>query len=95
MEKAGLRGMRYAPNVRRALNYECRWKGGDRGGLAEPEKKKKSRKEQKLLTRIGLFMEGLILHPFLRSTRARIVLPSWEIQSKVPYKLVSSAPSYS
>jgi hypothetical protein len=40
-------------------------------------------------------MEGLILHPFLRSTRARIVVPSWEIQSKVPYKLVSSAPSYS
>jgi hypothetical protein len=42
-----------------------------------------------------LLMEGLILHRFLRSTRARIVVPSWEIQSKVPYKLVSSAPSYS
>jgi hypothetical protein len=45
---------------RKSLNYECGWKGGDRGGLAEPEKKKKSRKEQKLLTRLGLLMEGPI-----------------------------------
>jgi hypothetical protein len=41
------------------LNYECGWKGGDRGGLAEREKMKKLRKEQKkLLTGIGLLMEG-------------------------------------
>jgi hypothetical protein len=41
------------------LNYECGWKGGDRGGLAERKKWKKSRKEQKkLLTGIGLLMEG-------------------------------------
>jgi hypothetical protein len=42
------------PNLHRAkiAQYECGWK--------EPEKKKKSRKEQKLLTRIGLLIEGPI-----------------------------------
>src|SRR5215831_5897851 len=44
---------------RKSLNYECGWKGGDRGGLAERKKWKKLRKEQKkLLTVIGLLMEG-------------------------------------
>jgi hypothetical protein len=46
---------------RKPLNYECGWKGGDRGGLAEREKWKKPQKEQKkLLTGIGLLVEGLI-----------------------------------
>ena len=39
--------------------YECGWKGGDRGAWLN-EKKKKSRKEQNLLTRIGLLMEEVI-----------------------------------
>jgi hypothetical protein len=42
------------------LNYECGWKGGDRGGLAERKKWKKSRKPQKLLTVIGLLMEDVM-----------------------------------
>ena len=48
---------------RKSLNYECGWKGGDRGGLAERKKTKALRESDKrvktLLTRIGLLMEGL------------------------------------
>ena len=52
---------------RKPLNYECGWKGGDRGGFAEREKWKKPWKEQKkLLTGIGLLMEGPTDH-FLRA----------------------------
>ena len=46
---------------RKSLYYECGWKGGDRGGLAEREKWKNLWKEQKtLLTGIGLLMEGVV-----------------------------------
>lgn len=46
---------------RKSLNYECGWKGGDRGGLAEREKERKNHGEsKKLLTGIGLLMEGPI-----------------------------------
>ena len=42
---------------RKSLNYECGWKGGDRGGLAERKKCNRLRKEQKkLLTGIDLLM---------------------------------------
>jgi hypothetical protein len=43
----------------KSLTKECGWKGGDRGGLAERKKWQKSWGEQnKLLTGIGLLMEG-------------------------------------
>ncbi len=41
----------------KSLNYECGWKGGDRGGLAA-RKKKDLRKHHSLLTSTGLLMEG-------------------------------------
>src|SRR5215469_1358582 len=45
---------------RKSLTQECGWKGGDRGGLAEREKVKKTEERvKKLLTWIGLLMEGL------------------------------------
>ena len=45
---------------RTSLTEECGWKGGDRGGLAEWEKKEKTHVESKtLLTGIGLLMEGV------------------------------------
>ena len=46
---------------RKSLNYECGWKGGDRGGLAGRKKvveRKNVEKNKKLLTGIGLLMEG-------------------------------------
>ena len=45
---------------RKSLTQECGWKGGDRGGLAEWKKTEESteRAETKLLTGIGLLMEG-------------------------------------
>jgi len=47
---------------RKSLNYECGWKGGDRGGLAERKKWKKLRKEQeKLLTGVGLLMVNRLI----------------------------------
>jgi hypothetical protein len=45
---------------RKSLNYECGWKGGDIGGLAERKKGKNHGKSKKLLTGIGLLMEGPI-----------------------------------
>jgi hypothetical protein len=45
---------------RKSFYCECGWNGGDRGSLAEAGEKKNSRKEQKLLTPIGLLMEGPI-----------------------------------
>ena len=51
---------------RKSLTKECGWKGGDRGGLAERDKCKKLWKEQKkLLTGIGLLMEGLVDRRYL------------------------------
>jgi len=47
-------------NANRSPGLLKRQARDDRGGLAEPEKKKKSRKEQKHLTRIGLLMDGAI-----------------------------------
>jgi hypothetical protein len=48
------------------LYYECGWKGGDRGGLAArkkfAERKKIVEKNKKLLTGIGLLMEGARPH---------------------------------
>jgi len=46
---------------RKSLNYECGWKGGDIGGLTERKKGKNHEKSKKLLTGIGLLMEGPIL----------------------------------
>jgi len=47
---------------RKSLNYECGWKGGDRGGLAgrkkSAERKRIVEKSKKLLTGVGLLMEG-------------------------------------
>ena len=48
---------------RKPLNYECGWKGDDRGGLAERKKfvngRKLWKRAKKLLTGIGLLMEEL------------------------------------
>src|SRR6516225_1872062 len=47
---------------RNSLNYECGWKGGDRGGSAGRKRlwnEKNVEKSKKLLTGIGLLMEGL------------------------------------
>src|SRR6516162_3799069 len=45
---------------RKSLNYECGWKGGDRGGLAArkkfAERKKLWKRAKKLLTGVGLLM---------------------------------------
>ena len=50
---------------RKSLNYECGWKGGDRGGLAGrkkfAERKRIVEKSKKLLTGVGLLMEGASL----------------------------------
>jgi hypothetical protein len=47
---------------RKSLTQECGWKGGDRGGLAEREKERRTHgKSKKLLTGIGLLMEGKLL----------------------------------
>jgi hypothetical protein len=44
----------------KTAQQECGWKGGDIGGLAEREKERKNHGEsKKLLTGIGLLMEGL------------------------------------
>jgi len=43
---------------RQSLTQECGWKGGDRGGLAERKNGKNHADSKKLLTRIGLLMEG-------------------------------------
>src|SRR6516162_10054151 len=49
---------------RKSLNYECGWKGGDRGGLAArkkfAERKKLWKRAKKLLTGVGLLMEGFV-----------------------------------
>jgi len=42
---------------RKSLNYECGWKGGDIGALAERKKSKIMERAKKLLTGIGLLME--------------------------------------
>jgi len=44
---------------RKSRYYECGWKGGDISGLAERKKGKNHGKSKKLLTGIGLLMEGL------------------------------------
>jgi hypothetical protein len=44
---------------RKSLNYECGWKGGDRGGLAERKMKKLWQEQKRLLTGISLLMEGV------------------------------------
>jgi hypothetical protein len=45
---------------RKSPTQECGWKGGDRGGLAQRKKNEESReREEKLLTGIGLLMEGV------------------------------------
>jgi hypothetical protein len=44
---------------RKPLLSECGWKGGDRGGLAERKKERRTHgKSKKLLTGAGLLMEG-------------------------------------
>jgi hypothetical protein len=46
---------------RKSLNYECGWKGGNRGGLAGRKKfveRENVEKSKKLLTGIGLLMDG-------------------------------------
>jgi hypothetical protein len=57
---------------RESLNYECGWKGGDRGGLAVRKnvsnEKKVAEKSKKLLTGIGLLMEGLNTGIWFRQT---------------------------
>ena len=50
---------------RKSLTYECGWKGGDRGGLAGRKNwsngKNLWKRVKKLLTGIGLLMEGSLL----------------------------------
>jgi|SRR6516164_1774590 hypothetical protein len=54
---------------RKSLNYECGWKGGDRGGLTGQkkfaERKRIVEKSKKLLTGVGLLMEGVESDPYM------------------------------
>src|SRR5580704_9654128 len=70
---------------RKPLTQECGWKGGDRGGLAEREKERRTHgKSKTLLTGGGLLMEGTqsIWPP--EATEIRSALPaSKSIQSQI------------
>jgi hypothetical protein len=43
---------------RKSLHFECGWKGGDRAAWLSGKRKNLLERVKKLLTRIGLLMEG-------------------------------------
>jgi len=70
------------------LYYECGWKGGDRGGLAERKKWKKARKgQEKPLTGTGLLMGDLprSLSLLTLSVFPAVSIPSSAVSSNIVF----------